>query len=109
MKAATRKYVRILDAQNKILDKIQELRFWGEFKNRNRIESLESLNKQYESKRNSYTPLICENEFEEHLQARMCCTWEDFSGITRSCDNCSYATILNHQKCISCVNYSNFK
>ncbi len=80
MKSATRKYVRILDAESKILTQLSKLTCTGSNwrKERDLTEKLEKKNQEYQTKLNNLVPLITQDEFEEHLSDRMCCSWEDF-------------------------------
>lgn len=80
MKAATRKYVRILDAQSKIYTQLSRLTCTGSNwkKEREQTEKLEKKNQEYQTKLDKLIPLITQDEFEKHLSDPLCCTWEDF-------------------------------
>lgn len=80
MKATTRKYVRILDAQSKIYKQLSKLSCSGNNwqKEREQTEKLEQKNLEFENKLTTLSSLITQEEFEEHLSDRMCLTWEDF-------------------------------
>lgn len=80
MKATTRKYVRILDAQSKIFKAIDKLPCYGDNwrKNCDKVEKLEQKLDEYTKKLDNLSSLITQEEFEEHLSDRMCLRWEDF-------------------------------
>jgi peptidoglycan hydrolase CwlO-like protein len=80
MKLNTRKYLRILEAQSKLQDKIGRLSCTGSNwqKEREQVDKLESKINDYEAKLSLITPLITEEEFNEHLSDIMCLQWEDF-------------------------------
>ena len=80
MKATTRKYVRVLDAQSKIYSKLSKLTCMGNNwqKEREQTEKLNQKNNEYETKLTTLSSLITQEEFEEYLSDRMCLTWEDF-------------------------------
>jgi hypothetical protein len=80
MKAATRKYNRILDAQSKIYKAIDKLPCYGDnwSKNKDKVEKLQQKNREYENKLAILSSLITQQEFEKHLSDRMCLSWEDF-------------------------------
>jgi hypothetical protein len=80
MKATTRKYVRILDAQSSIYTKIKKLPCYGDNwrKNRDKVENLEVKYNEYQNKLNELEPTITQEEYELYLSDRMCLTWEDF-------------------------------
>lgn len=80
MKTETRKYIRILDAQSKIYSKLSKLTCMGDNwqKEREQTEKLNQKNNEYENKLQILSPLITQDEFEEHLTDRMCLAWEDF-------------------------------
>jgi len=80
MKATTRKYDRILDAQSKIYKAIAKLPCYGDnwLKNKDKVEKLEQKLNEYENKLTTLSSLITQEEFELHLSDRMCLSWEDF-------------------------------
>jgi len=80
MNINTRKYLRILDAQSKIYGAIKKLPCSGSNwrTNRDKVDKLELKNNEYRAKLELLCKLITEDEFNEHLSDRMCCTWEDF-------------------------------
>ncbi len=80
MKTETRKYIRILDAQSKIYSKLSKLTCMGDNwqKEREQTEKLNQKNSEYENKLQTLSPIITQDEFEEHLSDRMCLSWEDF-------------------------------
>ena len=80
MKTATRKYIRILDAQSGIYKKLKKLTCSGDNwqKEREQTEKLEQKLNEYQGKLNNLMPLISLEEFEQYLYDRMCCSWEDF-------------------------------
>jgi len=80
MKAITRKYDRILNAQTKIYNKLKKLSCSGNNwqKEREQTEKLEQKLNEYENKLTTLSSLITQEEFELHLSDRMCCRWEDF-------------------------------
>ena len=83
MKLATKKYVRVLDAQSKIYSKLSKLSCRGNNwrKEKELTEKLEIKNQEYEVKLNNLQPLITQEEFEEHLSDRMCLRWEEFKTV----------------------------
>tara|TARA_R110000782_G_scaffold178772_2_gene269626 strand:+ start:2774 stop:3025 length:252 start_codon:yes stop_codon:yes gene_type:complete len=83
MKSATRKYVRLLDAQSKVYTKLSKLSCSGDNwrKEREQTEKLEAKNQEYQVKLDTLEPSITEEEFEEHLSDRMCLRWEEFNQI----------------------------
>lgn len=82
MKSATRKYVRILEAQTKVIKQLSKLSLAGDNwqKERDKAEKLEKRHKELTDKLIILEPQITQQEFEEHLEAMMCCSWEDFKG-----------------------------
>jgi len=80
MKTSTRKYIRILDAQSSIYKKLSKLTCVGNNwkKEREQAEKLEIKINEYQTKLNNLEQEITQEEFEEFLSDRMCCTWEDF-------------------------------
>jgi len=80
MKATTRKYIRILDAQSKIYKKLSKLSCMGSNwqKEREQAEKLEIKINEYETKLKNLSFSITQEEFEEFLSDRMCCNWEEF-------------------------------
>lgn len=80
MKTETRKYIKILDAQSKIYSKLSKLTCMGDNwqKEEEQTEKLNKKNKEHENKLQTLSPLITQDEFEEHLSDRMCLRWEDF-------------------------------
>ena len=80
MKATTRKYVRILDAQSKIYKQLSKLSCSGDNcqKEREQKEKLEQKNLEFENKLIDLSSLITQEEFELYLSDRMCLSWEDF-------------------------------
>lgn len=80
MKATTRKYIRILDAQNKIYKAIDKLPCYGDNWRKNK-DKVEKLNCKYQDYQNKLTILeqdITQEEFELYLSDRMCLRWEEF-------------------------------
>lgn len=80
MNINTRKYLRILDAQNKIYKSLSRLTCTGNNwkKETEKKEKLEQKNNEYENKLYELSSLITQEDFEEFLSDRMCCSWEDF-------------------------------
>jgi hypothetical protein len=80
MNINTRKYIRVLDAQTKIYNKLEKLTCTGANwkKERNQEEKLEAKNNDFEKKLNSLSKLISKEDFENFLEDRMCCSYEDF-------------------------------
>jgi len=80
MKVATRKYNRILDAQSKLYNQQKKLTLRGNNwqKERELNEKLSVKIEEYNKKLEVIEPFITQEEFEEHLSDRMCCSWEDF-------------------------------
>jgi hypothetical protein len=83
MKASVRKYIRILDAQTKLITKQSTLTLSGNNwqKERDLDEKLTLKIKQFKDKLEPLVELISEEDFEDHLADRMCCSWEDFKSI----------------------------
>ena len=83
MKANTRKYSNILDAQTKIYNKLKKLTCSGNNwqKEREQTIKLEQKLNEYENKLNNLSSLITQEEFELHLSDRMCLSWEDFNSF----------------------------
>lgn len=80
MKATTRKYDNLLNAQTKISRVIDKLPCYGDNwrKNKDKVEKLEEKYNEYQTKLDNLSSLITQDEFEEHLSDRMCLSWEDF-------------------------------
>jgi hypothetical protein len=83
MKASVRKYIRILDAQTKLITKQSTLTLSGNNwqKERDLDKKLSVKIEEYNKKLQVIEPLIPQEEFEEYLSDRMCCSWEDFKSI----------------------------
>jgi len=83
MKLATLKYNRILDAQNKLYYQQRKLTLSGNNwqKEKGLDEKLSVKIEEYNKKLELIEPLITQEEFEEYLSDRMCCSWEDFKSI----------------------------
>lgn len=83
MKIQTRKYIRILDAQTKLLKKASKLSCRGDNwqKEREQEEKIKDKVAEYEEKLTLISKDITQEEFEEHLSDRMCLSWEDFKEI----------------------------
>jgi hypothetical protein len=82
MKLATRKYVRLLDSQSKLYNKQSKLLCYGDNwrKEKDKSDKLQEQINICQSKLDSLTISIEQNEFEIYLSDRMCCTWDEFIG-----------------------------
>jgi hypothetical protein len=82
MKLATRKYVRLLDSQSKLYNKQSKLICCGDNwrKEKDKYDKLQEQINICQSKLDSLTISIEQNEFEIYLSDRMCCTWDEFIG-----------------------------